>query len=202
METGSRFFEVPNDVETKIRLLFAGPSGWLFSGVMYAPESLVTAGQVSTEIGLCCERDDIIISCDGRKTKQEDYLKFVTEWKHPAYVAFTNNICDMNGRSRLTRITKEQIFAALLRKGFDGHIALELGGYENESWYTRASYDVYTKPGLGFDFNDIASKPARVRISWEGSRYCRGDEMLIAPLVAVCEELGLRELTPAVSIAA
>ena len=205
MEKGSQFFEVPDDLETKIRLLFASPPGWIFTAGLRAPQSLIDKGGVSLGTRFYYDgnihRQLEIQDYDKEKMDagKMDYLGIIVERKFPQFVSFS----DVGLRSgSLKRLQAEQITAGLIRHGFVGHFSSHNGYYDDCYGQNGGYYRVILQPWNGGEsmFNDESGQqPARVRIDWEG-RY-GGSEELMQPFILVCQELGLREYTPTAYVA-
>jgi len=190
----SRFFEVPDDIEARIRLLFAGPAGWIFSIYLKAPEDLVKAGEVSLGSrfyydGNIHRQLEFSGSQEQRREGSEDFVGIIAERKFPQFISFS----DLGlHRASLRRTQGEQIAAALMRKGFTGRFKLHSGYYRDYVGEHAGSYDVELNP---WDCAPAYDERGRARINWDADYG--GNSELVAPLVGVCEDLGLREYTPA-----
>lgn len=198
---GEFFFEIPDNREIMARLIEAVPSTWAWvDGALWAPKELVSSGQAIEDTGFELSRFHTIhptivggYSETNRQRVKPNLFAIIVEQKLPGFIFF-----DEAGYQEhlVTMDLSKQVATAYVLKGFGGHLTFYKDCYDNSKYDNPAKCAMSFQPWHGpFALGkEAGEQPARARLQWEG-RY-RGKEEDIAPIVAVCRSLKLREYTP------
>lgn len=201
---GKRFFEIPNDPEVMALLVEAVPPNWRWmSGGLSPNDSLIASGRVQGDTGFTLQRfHDIHPTIVGvydkieRRRKAPNFYALMVEQKLPGFVLFDDAGLDC---TTLPLGVAKQIAAGFIRKGYhDGCLSFWSNDHDNNMDENPARCNLVLRAWQGGSFNgEEGPQPARIRLDWK-SQY-GGSEEDVAPIVAVCRQLGLREYTPAAS---
>lgn len=198
---GELFFEIPDDQEVMVKLVEAIPPNWSWvDGSLHAPKNLVSSGAVQENTGFAVERfhsihPTIIGSYDRSEGKREkpDLFAIMVEQKLPGFINFDEAGYDAH---IVTLELAKRVAVGFLRKGYRGCLCFYRGCYDNSKYANpaRCSMIFDSWHGTPISREEAGAQPARVKLEWEGRYY--GKEEDIAPIVAVCRSLSLREYVP------
>lgn len=199
---GELFFEIPDDQEVVVKLVEAVPSNWSWvDGGLHAPKVLVASGQVEENTGFAVERfysinPTIIGNYDRNewgKQEKPNLFAIMVEQKLPGFITF--NEAGYDEHNIIFELAK-RIAIGFLRKGYRGRLRFYQGCYNNKKYDNPARCEMIFKPWHGAPIyrEEAGPQPARVKLEWESCYY--GKEEDIAPIVAVCRSLNLREYVP------
>jgi hypothetical protein len=182
---GRVFFEIADIPWIKARLVEAIPADWKWfgPGQLVAPTAMIDAGIAVRGSGYV-----IGVQSWSRAPTLGDPYPLLIERKAPGFLDFEESQAD----SVLTRIA-----AGFLHQGYSGRLSFRKDCHRNYCRDNPARCDMRFGTWRGFPFqsDEDGSQPPRIKLEWDESY--RGSEADIAPIVAVCRTLGLREYTPA-----
>ncbi len=206
---GKLFFEIPDDQEVRVKLVEVIPSNWSWvDGGLYAPKNLVASGQVEENTGFAMERfhsihptiigsyDPTIIGSydqDEGKRGKPNLFAIMVEQKLPGFIEFDE--AGYNSHIVTFELAK-RVVVGFLRKGYRGSLCFFRGCYDNNKYDNPARCELIFEPWHGAPVcrEEAGEQPARVKLEWESRYY--GKEEDIAPIVAECRSLNLREYEP------
>ncbi len=194
------FFEIPDDQEVMVKLIEAMSLEWHWvDGGLHAPESLITSGQADGDTGFMVERFHSIHPTivgsfvDGGKRKKPNLFAIMVEQKLPGFIRFDEAGYDADV---VTLELAKRIATGFLRRGYRGRLLFFRNCHNNNKYDNSARCEMNFEPWHGAPVcgREAGPQPARVKVEWNG-RY-RDSEEEVAPIVAVCRSLGLREYVP------
>lgn len=196
------FFEIPDDVETILKLVESIPSTWSWlDGWLDAPKRLTSSGAAVENTGFRISRFHSIKPTvigrhnrDGEINPAPDLFEILVEQKLPGFIEF-----DEAGFGRDILDHAKSLAAGFLSKGYEGRLDFYMDyDQHRDSKYSNPArcnmiFRPWNGPGL---IDEHGPQPARVKLEWDEKYGGKMED--IWPIADVCRNLGLKEYKPEV----
>lgn len=183
-----------------VKLVEAVPENWSWvDGGLYAPRILVESEQVEEHTGFVLERfhsihPTIIGSYDQTmgRSRKPNLFAIMVEQRLPGFIRFI----EAGYGADITLELAKRVTVGFLRRGYRGGLHFFERCCNNHKYDNPARCSMIFEPwqGAPLCLEEAGLQPARVKLEWKSHYYGKQED--VAPVVAVCRSLNLRQYVP------